>query len=73
MNIEKVFKYFSYMNVIGLSVWVITPLIAENTTVFFFVFDVNYSALFDLTPGTNNGPSIMIFYPIKNSKSINLK
>ena len=48
MNIEKVFKYFSYMNVIGLSVWVITPLIAENTTVFFFVFDGNYSALFDL-------------------------
>ena len=64
MNIEKVFKYFSYMNVIGLSVWVITPLIAENTTVFFLVFDGNYSALFDLTPGTNNGPSIMIFYPI---------
>ena len=43
MNIEKVFKYFSYMNVIGLSVWVITPLIAENTTVFFFVFDGNFN------------------------------
>ena len=64
MNVEKVFKYFSYMGVIGLSTWVITPLIAENTTIFFLIFDGNYSDLFDLTPGAGNGSSIMIFYPI---------
>ena len=64
MNVENVFKYFSYMSVIGLSTWVITPLVAENTTIFFLIFDGNYSDLFDLTPGAGNGSSIMIFYPI---------
>ena len=43
MNVEKVFKYFSYMSVVGLSTWVITPLVAENTTIFFLIFDGNYS------------------------------
>ena len=64
MNAEKAFKYFSYMSIFGLSIWVITPLVAENTTIFFFVFEGNYSELFDLIPGEGNGPSVMIFYPI---------
>jgi len=64
MNSEKAFKYFSYMSIFGLSIWVITPLVAENTTIFFFVFEGNYSELFDLIPGEGNGPSVMIFYPI---------
>ncbi len=64
MDAEKIFKYFSYFGVIGLSAFVVTPLVAENTTVFFLIFDGNYSDLFDLTPGAGNGSSIMIFYPI---------
>jgi len=64
MNAEKAFKYFSYMNIFGLSIWVITLLVAENTTIFFFVFEGNYSELYDLIPGEGNGPSVMIFYPI---------
>jgi hypothetical protein len=64
MNAEKAFKYFSYMSIFGLSIWVITLLVAENTTIFFFVFEGNYSELYDLIPGEGNGPSVMIFYPI---------
>ena len=64
MNAEKAFKYFSYMSIFSLSIWVITPLVAENTTIFFFVFEGNYSELYDLIPGEGNGPSVMIFYPI---------
>ena len=64
MNIVKVFKTFSYLNVFILPTWIITPLLATETTVFFLIYEGNYSNLFDLTPGNGNGQSLLIFYPM---------
>ncbi len=60
MNAVKIFKIFSYLNVFLLPTWIITPLLATETTIFFLIYEGNYSDLFDLTPGNGNGQSILI-------------
>ena len=70
MNIVKVFKTFSYLNVFILPTWIFTPLLATETTIFFLIYEGNYSNLFDLTPGSGNGPVSYTHLTLPTTESV---
>ena len=57
MNTVKIFKAFSYLNVFILPTWIITPLLATETTVFFLIYEGNYSN-YELELKNRRGDSI---------------